>query len=54
MRWRKFRNDVVRLRAAGHVIDVVVESRGVLERRVAVTAEIGILNLLLGEDPKRR
>ena len=49
----KFHNDVVQLREAGHEIDVVFESRGVFERRVTVTAEIGLLNLLLGEDPRR-
>ena len=53
LRWMKFHNDVVQLRGAGHEIDVVLESRGVFERRVTVTAEIGILNLLLGEDPRR-
>ena len=53
-RWTEFHNDVVRLREAGHMIDVVEESRGVFERRVTVTAEIGTLNLLLGEDLQRR
>jgi hypothetical protein len=33
-RWMEFHNNVVRLREAGHVIDVVLESRGVFERRV--------------------
>jgi len=45
-------HDVVQLREAGQVIDLVLESRGVFECKVTVTAEIGILNRLLGEPPQ--
>ena len=51
-RWSEFQDDVARLREAGHVIDVE-ECPGVFERRVRVTADLGILNLLLGEDLQR-
>lgn len=46
-RWRDFHRDVAELRQAGHVIDID-EGPGWLERTYVVTAELSVLNRLLG------